>query len=64
MTKDDKTLTKVFAELEKQPRLVQELNQYFVDMDGRKNKTEFSRCLTFFLLGRVFEKKELSNGNK
>lgn len=56
-------LKKLYAELETMPEVVDKLNEHFVELDGLQNKTEFSRCLTFFLLGRLFERglKELKN---
>ena len=48
-------LNKLYNELETHPEVVDFLNEKFNELNGRRNKTEFSRCLTFFLLGRMFE---------
>jgi hypothetical protein len=56
---DRQLLDRFYAELEgaASAELLAELNEKFAELEGKKNKTEFSRCLTFFLLGRVYEKK-------
>jgi hypothetical protein len=50
-------LEELYNEFEHLPELIDELNIHFAGMDGRKNKDEFSRCLVFFLLGRIYEQK-------
>ena len=48
-------LCKLQAEFESELDLQDELNEKFAAMNGRKNGTEFSRCVVFFHLGRLFE---------
>ena len=57
-------LTALYEELGHNPDLLEVLNEKFVELDGVQNKDEFSRCLIFFLLGRMFEQgltKEKTN---
>lgn len=48
---------KLYDEFEHLPELIAELNEHFAEMDGAKNADEFSRCLVFFMLGRMYEQK-------
>lgn len=54
---NDGELTKLFEEWKATPELVEALNEHFAAMDGFQTATEFSRCVVFFLLGRIYEKK-------
>ena len=57
LEENTKRLDAMVDELALQPDLVAELNIKFSEMDGRKNKDEFSRCLVFFFYGRLYERK-------
>jgi hypothetical protein len=64
LSQDDKDLALYYKELEKDEALRSDLNKVFHDLVGRRNSTEFSRCVMFFLLGRLFEKKFVTEGQK
>lgn len=54
---DEEKFELLYAELEKFPQLAQELSDNFFEMDGCKGKDELSRCMVFFMLGRLYEQK-------
>jgi len=37
--------------------LAVELNEHFAGLDGKKGRDEFSACVLFFCLGRLYERK-------
>jgi hypothetical protein len=48
-------LNEMEKELESFPELLEELTDKFCQLNGVKDKDEFSRCIVFFLLGRLYE---------
>jgi hypothetical protein len=56
-SEEEGKLTEMFKEFAATPELVEALNEHFAAMDGFQTATEFSRCVVFFLLGRIYEKK-------
>ena len=57
MISDIKKIKEMEKDLDNFPDLIIELNERFDDLEGLKNKVEFSRCIVFFLLGRLYEQK-------
>jgi hypothetical protein len=56
VTEHTNILAAIEKELDSNPLLLEELNDKFQALDGVKDSTEFSRCVVFFLLGRVYER--------
>ena len=54
---DTKVLATLYNELEQDHELIDELSRRFWQMDGGTSKIELSRCLIFFLLGQLYERK-------
>lgn len=52
-----KLLEEMINELATQPELRDELNEHFQELDGVKGRDEFSACITFFFLGRLYERQ-------
>jgi hypothetical protein len=53
--KNVKLIEEMSEELYNQPELRDELFLHFQGLDGTKGIDELSACLTFFLLGRLYE---------
>ena len=54
---DEGKLNALLKELEKKPDLVTDLNIHFANLVVKHDKQTFSACLTFFLLGQMYERK-------
>lgn len=50
-------LNLLYQELLNDKDLVEELMTHFYSVDGVQSKDEASRCLIFFILGRLYEQK-------
>jgi hypothetical protein len=58
-----KLLEEMIDELAEQPELRDELNEHFQGLDGTKGRDEFSACITFFFLGRLYERQLKQKGD-